>query len=178
MSAFDLGKSVGVVVGVLVGIIVCIVVFKLANKDHAVSTKYDERQKEVRGKAYTYAFWTTIVSCAALFLLDVSGVNLDILGSVKYFIPVFVGVLVQVTYSIWNDGYMGINNNSQRYLVIFVAIALFNASIAIRSINEKGVFENGVMSADMVNVLCAALLVIVCIEIGIKALMSKREEEE
>ena len=69
---YNIGKAVGLSLGIIVGLIICIFVFKFANKDKKILTKYDERQQVARGKAYMYGFWAMMIATAVAMLLSLS----------------------------------------------------------------------------------------------------------
>ena len=92
--------SFGFAVGILVAIIICVVLFKLLNTDKKIKTQYDERQQEIRGRAYKYSFYTVIFEEAIIMLIRMSGIAEFVLGS--YLVQLFVmlsGLLVLCVYS-------------------------------------------------------------------------------
>ena len=68
-------KSTGVAVGLMVGLMIAVIIFKVANTNHKAKTEYDERQKEIRGKAYMYAFYTVVALECVMMIVDIGGVR-------------------------------------------------------------------------------------------------------
>ena len=51
------GRASGMTVGLIVGLILAVILLKFGNTNRKFKTEYDERQKEIRGMAYTYGFY-------------------------------------------------------------------------------------------------------------------------
>ena len=110
--------SFGMVIGLMVGLVIAAILLKFANKDHRFKTQYDERQEAVRGKGYTFGFWGCMAGAALVMILDCGGFEIANRFVMDFFI-IFVGLIVQVTYCIWNDGYYGINTNRKRFYTTY-----------------------------------------------------------
>ena len=99
--------GLGVLSGVLVGIIILLLALKFINRDGKISTRYDERQLKARGEAYKYGFIAICISNGIILCCDFSDFALStFLGSSAFFIPILIGVVVQVSYSIFADAYL------------------------------------------------------------------------
>ncbi len=175
MDSFSLGKSVGVLTGIIVGLIICVILFKFMNKDKKIMTKYDERQKAVRGKGYMYGFWGSMGAAAIVMCLDVGGISFANRFSTDFFI-IFVGILVQVSYCIWNDGYFGVNNDKKRLYIISIAAAICNLLAVIGNIKGGTFIVDGVLSDSATNLMCFILFIVIGIELMIKDSVDKRSE--
>ena len=80
--------------GLIIGIIFAIIIIKMFNKDGKAVTKYDERQKVVRGEAYKYGFFSILITCGILMVLNTQEGILNVLGDTLFFIPIIIGVIV------------------------------------------------------------------------------------
>ncbi|MCR5692172.1 MAG: hypothetical protein K6G62_08125 [Eubacterium sp.] len=172
-----LGKSIGFVVGLMITAVLVVVIIKFANKDKAFKTKYDERQLAARGKAYAFGFWTLMLCNIVFIYLDVADFDLNFLGNLKFFIPIFLGVLVQVSYSIWNDCYMGLNSNSKRFTIIFLVMGIAYFIFGIREIIQNGMVENGLASQSLTTLFASIFILLIVVQILIKGALDKREED-
>ncbi|MBQ5559652.1 MAG: hypothetical protein IIT46_07730 [Lachnospiraceae bacterium] len=163
-----------VLVGVLVGLLL-VVFMKAINRDGKIKTEYDERQKEARGKGYMYGFWAIIIANALLFTFS-NSFDMTVLGSTVYFMPILVGVIVQVTYCIFKDAYIGLNNNMTRFVIIMSIVTVFNLFVGVKAYLDGELIKQGTVSSAFVNVLCGGIFLILTIELGIKKILDSRAE--
>lgn len=162
--------------GIIAGLLICYVVLKKINKNGKVRTDYDERQKVVRGKAYTWGFYGIVIANAILMLLSsVDGV-IKMLGFSAFFIPIFVGIVVQISYSIFKDGYVGQNTNMTKYIIFMTLVSIINIGFGIYEIVDNTMMVDGVLQNGFLNLLCGALFIIMAIELIIKKVIDKRGE--
>ncbi len=157
MDKLGIFKASGITAGIIVGLIICIFLFRYMNKDKKVMTKYDERQEMARGKAYKYGFWASMIAAAFVMLLDISMITLAS-SFTKYFFIMFVGIIAQVTYSIWNDAYYGINTNKKRLIVICIVAGISNLLNVVATIMGGQFIVDGIVSDAGANALCCILL--------------------
>ncbi len=157
MDKLGIFKASGITAGIIVGLIICIFLFRYMNKDKKVMTKYDERQEMARGKAYKYGFWASMIAAAFVMLLDISMITLAS-SFTKYFFIMFVGIIAQVTYSIWNDAYYGINTNKKRLIVICIVAGIINLLNVVATIMSGQFIVDGIVSDAGANALCCILL--------------------
>lgn len=167
--------ALGVLVGVLVGLLLVVVFMKAINRDGKIKTEYDERQKEARGKGYMYGFWAIIIANALLFTFS-NSFDMTVLGSTVYFMPILVGVIVQVTYCIFKDAYVGLNNNMTRFVIIMSIVTVFNLFVGVKAYLDGELIKQGTVSSAFVNVLCGGIFLILTIELGIKKILDSRAE--
>lgn len=173
MTGYKMGA--GIAVGLMVGIAVTLLLLKLSSKNGAVRTEYDERQKIIRGEAYKYGFWAALLGNAAIMAATAFG-DLTGLGLSLYFMPILIGVVVQVSYCIFKDGYVGLNTNMPRFIAVMAAVAAFNFFLGIRANMDGSLVVNGVFQGELINILCGALFVILMAELLIKRCIDKVSE--
>lgn len=168
----------GTAIGIMVGFLICIIVFKFFNKDGKAGTKYDEMQERTRGKAYKYAFWCMTACEVVLCVLSSGNMQLPLDGISLHFSTILVGVLVQVSYCIWKDAYIGLNTNTKRFVIVSIVIGLCNFVGAYGAIRSGSMIIDGKLQSPFVNLLCGILFVIVGAEIFIKYMVDQRETRE
>ena len=176
MSEFAVGRSVGVASGIIVGLIICIFFIKYMNRDNKLKTEYDERQEAVRGKGYTFGFWGCMAGAALVMILDCGGFEIANRFVMDFFI-IFVGLIVQVTYCIWNDGYYGINTNRKRFYRISIIAALCNLLSVIGNIKGGSFIADGVLQDSGVNFLIVVLFIVIGVELIIKERIDHEESQ-
>ncbi len=149
---------------------------KLLNKDGNALTKYDERQKMARGEAYKYAFFSVIIADGVLMFAGIFGDGFKSLGFNIFFIPIFIGVVVQVSVSIFKDAYVGLNTNMTKFMIFMFIVSAFNLGLGIRAIVAKEMIVDGELQTPFLNILCGLLFIILAVELLIKMLIDKKED--
>ena len=179
MDSYSIGKATGLAFGIAVGLLICVILFRYMNRDKKLRTKYDERQEAVRGRAYMYGFWGCVIGAAVVICIDTAGIVFASRFTMDFLI-IFIGILVQVSYSVWNDGYYGLNTNKKRFYIICIVAGLINLLVVIGTIRSGEFIENMVMSDVAVNLLCVILFLVIAAELIIKDRVdakSSRDEE-
>lgn len=173
--AYSLGRSAGMAVGIIVGIIILFFLLKFINSDKKLATRYDEKQIVERGKGYKYGFYAVLIYEALMCLIDNGALPLT--GFMIHFLAIIIGALVQVSYCIWHDAYMGLNNNGRRYAAVLVVIALFNFFIGFMAIRSGEMLVNGVLQAQFANLICGVICLLIGVELFLKKTADAKEEE-
>ena len=169
------GTAAGLVAGIVVGLIVVFFALRKLNDDGKAKTKYDERQKAVRGMAYTYGFWTILAVNALMLVISTTTFDIAVLGPCVYFLPIFAGIVVQVSYSIFNDGYVGLNTNMKKYTIFMIIVTVFNIGVALLAFINGKMFTNGRLQGPFLNLLCGLLFFVVAVDLLIKQAIDRRE---
>ena len=171
-------RSVGVAIGVLMGLVICVCVFKASNTNKKIKTEYDERQLLVRGKGYTAAFYTLVIYEALMMLLTLSGIELPVQDYILHVAGLFIGCTVLGVYCIWNDVYWGLNNDRRKYIWVIVAAFAINVAVAVGSILNGNVMEDGKLGMPTLNILVTIMLLIIMAEMLVKRAMEKNVKNE
>ena len=171
-------RMTGIASGIIIGLLICIVLFKFFNKDGKMTTKYDEMQEIIRGKAYKYGFWTFCICEGICAVLSTSENPLPINGFSLHFLTIIIGVMVQVTYSIWNGAYIGLNTNTGRFAAVSIVISLVNFAAAFAAISRGEMYQNGQLQDSFMNLLCAVMFIIIGIELLIKRVWDNTAKED
>jgi hypothetical protein len=167
----------GVFIGITVGVVILIIALKFINKDGKLSTKYDERQLKARGEAYKYAFIATCISNGVILCFDLTKYDLvKLLGDTAFFIPILIGVVVHISYSIFTDAYIGLNNSVTRFMVFMLIVSAFNFLVGFSALANGELIKDNVLQPPFLNMICGFLFIIVAIELGIKKVIDSREE--
>lgn len=172
-------KSFGLTIGIIAGIIITIFVVKALNKDGKFKTRYDEMQLKIRGRAYMYSFWAIVIYEALMGVLTSSEtLVLPVTNFVLHISAVLIGVLVQVTYCIWKDAYIGLNTHAGRFAIFSIVIALINLAVAIMAITHGLMYVDGMLQDQFLNLLIAILFIVIGIELLIKHFADRTVKEE
>ena len=178
MSEYNMGKLIGAAVGFVVGIILVLVLSKYANKNKKIKTEYDERQTILRGVGFKYGFYAMFIYAALNTILGIADFALPLEPAVYNFSYVFVGAIVDIGYCIFHDCYWGLNNNRKKWCIIMAFAGLVNAVVAVMAVREGEFLYNGNVSTPGINLLCAALLLLLAVFVLVKSFMDKKEAAE
>ena len=156
----EAGRATGMIVGLIIGLVIAVVLIRMGNTNKKVKTEYDERQQAVRGDAYRYAFFTTCMSLAVAMIISLAEIELPFVDMGLYFMPIILGVLVLAGYTIWNDGYWGLNNNVKRYAVIFGVTGILNLLPVVALFTTGEGMENGKIGMPILNIMVLFMLIV------------------
>ena len=171
--------STFLVLGIMVGVILVVIFLRFINRDKKLKTEYDERQKSVRGRSYMYAFYGTVfANCIFLIISTESTEFINLLGMNVFFIPILIGIIIQFSYSIFNDGYIGLNNNMVRFMVGMSLISAFNIVIGILEWTSNGFIRDGKIFPAFLNLEVGVMFIILCIDLAIKKCIDKKADTE
>ena len=173
MNSYSTGRTIGLMIGITIGLIVSVLVLKTINRNRKMRTEYDEMQKAIRNNGYRYAFYTVMILEALMCVLS-SSTELPVHPMVIHFVPIFLGVVVQASYCIWKDAYVGLNTNLPRFLVFSVVISLFNLLIFFLAWKNGAAVEDGILQPVAINLLCGLIFAV----LGIVALLKKSVPKE
>ncbi len=178
-----MGNSIftsALVIGIIVGLVIVVFVMKFINRDGKMKTEYDERQKAVRGQSYMFGFYgLTIANVIMLVIRSYDAEIIRVLGLNAFFIPILVGIVVQMSHAIFNDSYMGMNNNMTRYIVVMAFVSVINfASGILPLVAGEVIDESGELYPQFINLEVGVLFIIVCIEMIIKKCINKKADAE
>lgn len=165
-------KSASIAIGIMVGVIVAVVLCIYANRNHRAKSEYDERQKEIRGRGYQYAFYAICIYEFIMMVLGIGDIRFPFEPYLFHFAGILIGVIVLSGYCIWHDAFWGLNNNRKRYAIIFLATGILNAIPVIGALTH-----GGLTTAPLLNLLVLVMLLILGSELLIKHLMEKRDAE-
>ena len=175
MDSYHAGRAFGLIFGIVVGLVLVAVLLRYMNTDHRMKTKYDEMQQAIRSKGYKYGFYTVLIAEALLCVVS-SAVTIPAEPIVIHFLPIFLGVVVQSSYSVWNGAEVGLNTNMKRYIVFAVIAALINFLAFFMAWRTGSLFEDNVLQAPFINLLCAVMFAIMG-AVGLVRKAAKPEED-
>lgn len=166
------GFIVGFLTVAVVGAIVSFI-YKKKNNDKAPA-KYDERQVLARGKAFSRAFFTSLIYMAACAIADVMEIKWAELN-VQMFLGIFVAIMVFALTCIFNDAYFTADNQKNYSIVLFGVVIACNLFVVIDNlINGESVLSNGILNRSSINVIVVVVFTVILISLIIKKIMDKK----
>lgn len=135
MNSMDT-NTIAIIGGILIGLIAVIGLRK------SNPTKFDERQKMVRGRGYKYGFISMMLADIAVYLLS------NLMPIPRFFfvlIPIFISDLIFMTYTILNHAYYGYNKKNNTPILLTVLGIIWLIAVFINpSLEDK--ITNGFLS--------------------------------
>lgn len=169
-------RALGFGCGILVGLLLVYFLLKWTKKDGTRKCKYDERQELIRGRGFKYGFFTMIICNFLYASVDVIMDRRMIDSYAGMFICILVGMLVHISYCIWNGGYFALNENPKKVLIAFIAIALLNFGIFAMNLAHGEVMQNGMLTFRVANLFCGIMFLAIFAILLAKKMHDKGEE--
>lgn len=162
------------VIGILFSILLIVLLIAMSTKGESVMERYDERQQLEKGRGFRYAFLTTLVYLLLSANLQVVGLSLPCDPSLLYTMGGILGVVVYAVYCIWHESYFALNQKRKTLLFCFALIGLVNLVIAICSMINGSMYQNGRITFRALNLICAIMFLILFAAMCLKMLVNKR----
>jgi hypothetical protein len=159
---------------VIIGVVIAIIATASMNNDKKLKTKYDERQQAARGKSFAWGFYTALIASGVLTVLSPTG-WLNFLGHYGYFVVIVLSAIVQFTYAVFHDAYVGLNTNLKKYMIFMTVVAIINLASSVAGIASGDIMIDGVLQTPFMNLLCTVMFVVLAVDLGIKAIIDKKE---
>ena len=177
-GAIEMKLGVSVLITVLfLSVILSLVILKSIHGDGNALPKYDERQKIARGRGYMFAFYITlIIYCAIPFLLqdDVK----KYLGDMLFFGPALLGILIHVSYCIWQNAYVELNIEFKKCVSVITATSILNLWLGLLAIGDGRMVNEGVLQFPALSIMVGAVGMLIVIEMIVKRALDKRGDTD
>lgn len=160
---------------ILLGIVLVVLIGRRFNPEN----EFDERQVAARGKAYRYAFFSTI--WGAFLYAIITAIVTEKPIAQEGVIPALIALLgfgVFAVVSIINDAFLALNKKPASFFIIFALAAVSNGFAAVMSIIDGRMLENGLLAFPAMQLGCAVLFTTVMIVLGVKLIKNKKPEAE
>ena len=168
-------------IGMLVGIAVAIGIFAVIaaiGKKRGRRGEFDERQELIRGKAYQHAFFAVMLYSALYGLLVVTAERPLMEDGLSALIAMFVGIAVFAVESIARDAFFTAKNRPKSYIILYAAVIFSQLVNAVGNIREGGLVQDGVLTMDVLPIVCAAVFTIILAVIIVKAAQPQKEDDD
>ena len=134
---------------------------------------YDERQLLIQGKAYKYAFFTLLSYVLVIGILN-AFLERDFATTYVYsLIGLCLALIVYVTYSLFNDAYIGRDESRNISSGIAILIGICNGVPTLFRLDEMLV--NGILQMPVGQLVMGATFIYMGIILVVKKQMDKRE---
>lgn len=172
----NVGFLIALGCGIVIGLVLVAIILKVTKKDGSIKCKYDERQELARGKGFKYGFFTLLIYNVILaFGISAHETALNhIIVMMLILLGCGIALAVYVTYCIWKEAYISLNENKTRVLIAFILLAAANFMMGFVSIYNTA---NNEVSLGWTNIFCGCLFLEIFIAMGIKKLADQRKEE-
>lgn len=137
---------------------------------------FDERQQLARGKAYKAGFYTLLAGLLAVYLLPNLTEWQPKGPALLPFAVICIGVTVFACVAVANDAYLGIRQNPRTMLLVMDIVVVCNL-LAGFSVMRSADFPNGITVQNSINLIMAAMGLIILTSLMVRLRMAARDEE-
>lgn len=154
-------------------VILLIRVLRGLKNQNKVAKQYDERQLLIQGKAYKYAFFTLLTYFIGIGVLNVV-VERDFATTYVYScIGLCLGLLVYVTYSLFKDAYIGLEESANLSIGIAFLVGICNAGPSLFNLDKM--ITDGILQNTVAQLVLGLTFIYVGIILIVKKQMDRRE---
>ncbi|MBR6401963.1 MAG: hypothetical protein IKS48_01100 [Eubacterium sp.] len=172
----NLSTIAGVVLGIIIGLIILVIIKNMLITDKTYRTKYDERQKIVRGKGYKYSFWMLSILITIYAMVDSKDISIPVQRSAILIFIILICGLFHIIYCIFNDGYFGINTSPKAYYIVIVILGIFEVVVGIMS--RDMLIEDGKLTNSALLFFFGFMFFAIGVSILIKNIISKDKGDD
>lgn len=160
-----------IVVYAIVFVLTC--VLKKRKIPNTASNHYDERQLLIQGRAYKYAFFTLLTYILVIGTLTAI-LERDFATTYVYsLIGLCLALIVYVTYSLFEDAYIGRDGSKNISAGLAFLVGICNAVPALLNLDK--IYVNGILQATSGQLVMGLTFIYVGIILIVKRRMDKQE---
>lgn len=176
MGNYGMGYYAGVIFGVLIGVGLIVLLLKASKEDRSIRCRYDERQELVRGKGFKLGFFFLVIYN---FLYMLFGDIAETAASRPIILAtgMFFAIIVYVSYAIWHDGYVALNENPGRVVAVLASVSVLNFAVGVRNVLHYDLSQEELMDGKL-NLLCGGMALAVLILLLAKRWIKKDKGQE
>ncbi|WP_185259304.1 hypothetical protein [Anaerocolumna chitinilytica] len=168
----------GLFAGFIVGLVVVAIFLRFTKTDGDSKCKYDERQSNIRGKAYKLSFFTLMIYNVLYGFVDMT-VEKPLLDTISAMvIGICLSITVNIVYCIWKDAYFSLNENPRKVLIGFGFIGIFNLVIGCINIINGTFVTNGMVNFRSCNLTCGIMFIVLFATLLAKKVRYGKGEQE
>ena len=141
--------------------------------------EYDERQLAIRGRGYSYAYFTVII-LSILYVSTKNIISVPISSELISVIILLISVIVFITYTIFNDAYGSYKyNNYKKLFILYIIMFLLNLVYLRSSIVNHTLIKNGVfLFREGMDLVLSIFFLILILNLVIKLLVDRCKKDE
>ena len=166
------------VVAVLVILILIPLILYRRDQSLKGNRDFDERQELLRGRAYQHAFLTVGGYTALYTMLVLFSGRQFMEDGVSTMVACFLGLAVFAVECIWRDAFFTADNRPRAYIILIAVNVLLQTAGGVEKLREGLVVQNGLLTMECLQLVCALTFLAVLAALGVKGLASRREERE
>lgn len=170
--------ALGLMFGILIALLIVTILSVAKRRKTGKPDDYDERQQLIRGKAYQHAFFAVMIFSALYGLAVVTAERPLMVDGLSALIAMFVGVVVFAVESIARDAFFTAKNRPKSYIILYIAVIFSQIVNAVGNIRDGGLVQDGVLTMNVLPVICAAVFTIILLAIILKTVRKPKEDDE
>jgi hypothetical protein len=141
--------------------------------------EYDERQLAIRGRGYSYAYFTVMI-LSILYVSTKNIISVPISSELISVIILLISVIVFITYTIFNDAYGSYKyNNYKKLFILYIIMFLLNLVYLRSSIVNHTLIKNGLLLfREGMDLVLSIFFLILILNLVIKLLVDRCKKDE
>lgn len=170
--------ALGVMFGILIAVLVVTIISYIKRRKYGRPEEFDERQQLIRGKAYQHAFVVTLCASALYGALVAITERPYMADGVAALLVTFIGVGTFGAESILRDAFYTARNRPKTYILLYIACILSQIAGAIGHIRNNDLVQNGVLTMNVLPLVCIVLFSVILICLVVKAVQKPKEDDD
>lgn len=141
--------------------------------------EYDERQLAIRGRGYSYAYFTVMI-LSILYVSTKNIISVPISSELISVIILLISVIVFITYTIFNDAYGNYKyHNYKKLFILYTVMFLLNLVYLRSSVVNHALIKNGVLRfREGMDLVLSIFFLILILNLVIKMFVDKCKKDE
>lgn len=174
---YNIGYLSGLLVSLFIGAVLVCGILIMTTKNHSLKREYDERQEFIKGKGVKYGFFTMLTASLGIVYLNNLLPKPIMDTTFAMTLVVSLGVLVNVHYCIWRDGYFSLNEKPGLFIVIFALLTATQYFIFAMNLKFR-IVSDGMITYRGANLAVGVMSTFLLIDLLAKSICQKKEERE
>ena len=167
-----------VVGGIVFGLFLTAILYMVVHTDSRMKSKYDEMQNSVRGRSYTYAYYTLAASNLIMMALFAMNIDLPIDPYLAFFIALLPSRFVFGFVNVWNNADVGLNSKRKTMLTMYIVIGVICLGAAALNAAMGLMYKDGKLGIAFGTLLCGIMMLFLAVVTVIRNHIGNKEEEE
>ncbi len=178
-SGIDRGMILGLLAGIITGVLLLRLFIRfMTKKGKNTKPQYDERQEQVRGLGYKYAFTVLAFFNMLNGIYEMLTENRLLDSMAGAFTGVAMGMFTYATYCIWNEGYVSLNQNPKKVCVVLGGICVVNLIYGVLSISDGSIVQDGMLTFRSVNLIAGLVCMLLLPQMWLKHYIDTHREQD
>lgn len=167
-----------VIGGIVFGLFLTAILYLVIHTDGRLKGRYDEMQNSVRGRSYTYAYYTLMISNFIMMALFALNIDLPLDPYLAFFIALLPSGFVFGFMNVWNNADVGLNSKRKTMFIMYIVIGTVCLGAAALNAALGLMYKDGKLGIAFGTLLCGIMMLFLAVVTVIRNHIGEKEEEE